>query len=251
MPRMSDDPASFQECYPAGDASHASSSRSPIQCGHRRHRGDRPVAHEHGIPLIVTTPSRRPTSSIRYASAPTSWSTPRPRASPATAAPRRADSREREIRLDEGQVSPVHAGRVPPARSRREGAELRRGLPEFPFTARARMNYLAYSARPSPLDAYLIRPSMSRVWLSRLTAAPARSSIPRGQQASDLGEVPFRDRALHPQLSQKSTCRAARLVFSFASDADERINKLIDSTSLQLTRQMSATPPQHQLNRAW
>jgi O-acetylhomoserine (thiol)-lyase len=110
-------------------------------------------------------------------------------------------------------------------------------FPEFPFTARARMNYLAYfGAALGPLDAYLILLGIET--LSERVAKQVSSTEKIVRYLESNKRVTW---VKHPSakgspsatLAKKYLPKGVGSVFSFGVEAsDEQINKLIDSTEL-------------------
>jgi len=110
-------------------------------------------------------------------------------------------------------------------------------FPEFPFTARVRMNYLAYfGAALGPLDAYLILlgiETLSERVAKQVSSTEKIVKYLEGNKRVSWVKHPAAKGSPSAALAKKYLPKGAGSVFSFGIKADEeRIDKLIDSTEL-------------------
>jgi O-acetylhomoserine (thiol)-lyase len=110
-------------------------------------------------------------------------------------------------------------------------------LPDFPFVARIRMNYLAYlGAALGPLDAYLVLlgiETLSERVAKQVASTKKIVEYLEGRKEVAWVKYPSAKGSPSAKLAAKYLPRGAGSVLSFGLKADEeRINKLIDSTEL-------------------
>jgi O-acetylhomoserine (thiol)-lyase len=110
-------------------------------------------------------------------------------------------------------------------------------FPDFPFTARLRMNYLSYfGAALGPLDAYLILlgiETLSERVAKQVASTERIVKFLEGDKRVSWVKYPSAKGSPSAALAKKYLPRGAGSVFSFGVEADEaRIDRLIDSTEI-------------------